>query len=124
MRVVLVTLSMAAALIWQLLCWPPAASLANEPDPPIKSDWSEFRGPNGAGVAVGCQPPIVLDEGNLAWQSEVPPGHSSPVLSPTRLFLTAVDGKQLVTIAIDKQDGRIAWRREAPRSPIECPPGQ
>ena len=45
----------------------------------------------------------------------MPPGSSSPVLTADKLFLTALDGDDLVTIALDRSTGKQLWRRAAPR---------
>ncbi len=90
--------------------------LKAEPD---SSTWNQFRGPNGSGVADDCQPPVVIDAEKATWKVDVPPGHSSPVLSQQLVFLTAVEGDRLVTLAFKKQTGKLVWRKEAPKVPIE-----
>ncbi len=80
--------------------------------------WNQFRGPNGSGVAPGCKPPVKLD-GNLAWKIPVPPGLSAPVVFGDLIFLTAVEGERLVTLAYDKSTGKLAWRQAAPESKTE-----
>lgn len=80
--------------------------------------WSQFRGPNGSGLANDCRPPLVMDAGKASWKIGVPPGHSSPVLSHALIILTALDGDRLVTLAFKKQTGELAWRKEAPSVPI------
>jgi outer membrane protein assembly factor BamB len=80
------------------------------------SDWLQFRGPNAAGLGVAEAPPERLDpETNLLWKTPVPLGHSSPVLTGNRIFLTAVEHERLYTIALERSTGEILWRREAPR---------
>ena len=80
------------------------------------SDWSQFRGPSGLGVAPNNNLPerFGLHE-NLIWKVSLPPGHSSPVLSQNRIFLTAYEDKKLLTICLDRETGRVLWRRQAPR---------
>ena len=80
------------------------------------SDWSQFRGPSGLGVAANNNLPerFGLHE-NLIWKVSLPPGHSSPVLSQDRIFLTAYEDKKLLTICLDRETGRVLWRRQAPR---------
>jgi len=51
----------------------------------------------------------------VIWKTGVPPGHSSPILVGSRVFLTAVEGETLLTICLDRATGKILWRREAPR---------
>jgi len=76
--------------------------------------WNQFRGPNGAGVADSCSPPVKIDVSRPAWNSPLPPGHSSPVLWADRIFLTGFDGKRLVTLALDRNSGKVLWKRLAP----------
>jgi outer membrane protein assembly factor BamB len=88
---------------------------------PIDDDWTRFRGPNGSGVAdVGSLPAEFGPQQNLIWRTELPPGHSSPVLWNDRIFLTAVENDILLTIAIDRESGQELWRREAPRDRREA----
>ena len=54
------------------------------------------------------------------WKTALPPGHSSPVLTESRIFLTAHTADktnyQLLVIALDRATGKELWRREVPRS--------
>src|SRR5436190_23157982 len=81
-------------------------------------DWPRFRGPNGSGIADTSTAPADLGN-SLLWKLTLPPGHSSPILSATRVFLTALDDGKLYTYAIDRASGKIVWRRECPRSRTE-----
>ena len=76
--------------------------------------WNRFRGPHGSGVAVGCQPPVRVGKDCEAWRVPIPQGLSSPVLSESQIFLTAVGEGELMTIALDKKSGKELWRRFAP----------
>jgi outer membrane protein assembly factor BamB len=79
-------------------------------------DWPQFRGPNGAGVADGGPLPTEFSpQKNVAWKAAIPPGHSSPVLTQTHIFLTAAENDKLLTLCLDRASGKILWRREAPR---------
>ncbi len=81
------------------------------------AEWSRFRGPNGSGVGEGASFPTDFGpSSNVLWKTPLPPGHSSPVLDRDRVYLTALDGEALLTIAVDRESGRILWKREAPRS--------
>ncbi len=86
---------------------------------PSVTDWNQFRGSGGSGVAEDCKPPVEIGPANLAWKTPVPPGLSSPVLAGDRLFLTAVEQERLLTIAIDRRNGRELWRRAVPEVPIQ-----
>lgn len=80
------------------------------------ADWSQFRGPNGSGVSTSKNLPDRFDaQRNLAWKTLLPPGHSSPVFTDDRIFVTAFEQKALFTICLDRANGKILWRRPAPR---------
>lgn len=80
-------------------------------------DWSRFRGPNGAGVADNSPLPVHFGpEQNLLWRTTLPSGHSSPVLSDDRVFVTGAEGEMLSTIAIDRRVGSIVWQARTPRT--------
>ncbi len=81
--------------------------------------WNQFRGPNGAGIAAGCKPPLKIVADRFAWKTLLPPGKSSPVLWKDRIFLTGVENKRLVTLALDKETGDVLWKRLAPEVPLE-----
>ena len=79
------------------------------------SDWTRFRGPNGTGVAEDGPLPVVFGPGsNVIWETSLPPGKSSPILTDSRIFLTGHDDGKLLTIALDRSTGREIWRRAAP----------
>src|SRR5688500_6542427 len=79
-------------------------------------NWSRFRGPNGNGIANTTGLPAEFGpEKNVVWKTAVPAGHSSPVLTATRIFMTGIDGQKLVVLAIDRATGKETWRREVPR---------
>jgi outer membrane protein assembly factor BamB len=81
------------------------------------SDWSRFRGPNGTGVSDTTGLPTSFGPAeNVVWKAAVPPGHSSPVLSKSHVFLTAHDAEKLFVLAFDRASGRELWRREIPRN--------
>ena len=79
------------------------------------AEWMRFRGPNATGVAAG---PIVerpsLDD-NLLWKTPLPTGHSSPVITSDKIYVTAVENEKLYTLALKRETGEFLWRREAPR---------
>jgi outer membrane protein assembly factor BamB len=100
-------------------------------------DWPQFRGPNGSGVSASTGLPEKFGPGeNVVWKTSLPPGHSSPVLTHDRIFVTAYSkenannqpnskeqtsaaGKQnhkLLVICLDRQTGKLLWQREVPRS--------
>ena len=79
-------------------------------------DWSRFRGPNGSGISTATNVPIEFGpQKNLLWRLALPGGHSSPILLNDRIYLTAFRADTLVTIAIDRLNGKILWERAAPQ---------
>jgi outer membrane protein assembly factor BamB len=86
-------------------------------------DWTQFRGPNGAGVSASIGLPEHFDaQTNLVWRTALPPGHSSPVFTSDHVFVTAFERKTLLTICLDRASGKILWRREAPHEREESFP--
>jgi len=106
---------------------------------PATSEWSQFRGPNGTGVAETTGLPVEFGpKTNVVWKTDLPPGHSSPVLTRDRIFVTAYrklpaatakrsnhagqnspiekENYQLLVIALDRATGKILWQREVPRT--------
>jgi outer membrane protein assembly factor BamB len=83
-------------------------------------DWPQFRGPNG-GVAVGGQklPAEIGPSTNVLWKTGLPPGHSSPVVHGQRIFVNAVRGKDLLTLALDRRTGKQLWEVKAPHEARE-----
>ena len=84
-------------------------------------DWGQFRGPNGTGVSITTGLPDEFGpEKNVLWKTPLPPGHSSPVLTRDRIFITAHTPEKpnykLLVICLDRQTGKIVWQREVPRT--------
>src|ERR1041385_297856 len=98
------------ALFVVLVFVSPIAVLASD-------EWSQFRGPNGTGVSDTKGLPTEFGPNkNVVWKTELPAGHSSPVLTRDRIFVTAHDKEKLYVIALDRQTGKILWQREVPRA--------
>ncbi len=107
------------------------------------TDWPQFRGKDGAGVAAGtAAPPVqwrLSPDTGVAWKTALPGlAHSSPIVWGDRVYLTtavAAEGKPRIVlgdvsksgidpatdtgrhswrlIAVDKQTGKIAWDKVA-----------
>lgn len=93
-----------------LLLLPSVSALAAE------LAWDRFRGPNGVGVST--QPGIPDEFGpetNVVWRTPLPDGLSSPVFGADSIFLTGFQGDRLITFSLDRDSGRIQWRREIVR---------
>ncbi|HEX6976215.1 MAG TPA: PQQ-binding-like beta-propeller repeat protein [Vicinamibacterales bacterium] len=83
-------------------------------------DWARFRGPNGSGISSTTNLPLTFGPGvNVVWKTPLPFGHSSPILTDDRIYLTAAHEARLVTIALDRRSGAVVWEREAPRTRTE-----
>jgi outer membrane protein assembly factor BamB len=107
-------------------------------------NWPQWRGPGGQGISSEAAVPTQWSSGkNIVWKTEVPPGHSSPIVWNTRIFLTAaiegdvlpgamavrhtVDGQEwlhpdsvaadrkqtLKVLSVDAATGKIIWERTA-----------
>ena len=83
------------------------------------ANWSQFRGPNGSGVAAAAKPPVKIVAEQAAWRTPLPPGKSSPVLWEAKLFLTGREGGRLATLALDATSGRVLWKTPAPQVRLE-----
>jgi outer membrane protein assembly factor BamB len=77
------------------------------------ADWPQFRGPNASGLCSSCGPlPIEFGpEKNVLWKADLPAGKSSPIVVGDRIFLTAAEGDELVTICLSRSTGQVQWRR-------------
>ncbi len=85
------------------------------------ADWPQFRGPRGGQAPVdGPLPTEIGPDSHIVWKTELPPGHSSPVIVGDKIFLTAVrDKEHLETLTLDRATGKILWRVEAPHTTLE-----
>ena len=80
-------------------------------------EWSRFRGPNGTGLASDSGYPVEFSKAkNLVWRTPVREGKSSPVLTESRVFLTAFDAGKLYTQCFDRATGEMLWERFERRS--------
>ena len=80
-------------------------------------EWSQFRGPNGTGVSATTGLPETFGPAkNVIWKTALPAGHSSPVLTKDRIFVTAFDKEKLLVICLDRASGKILWQKEVPRT--------
>jgi outer membrane protein assembly factor BamB len=86
-------------------------------------NWPQFRGPNASGVAPGDHAlPVEFGvDRNVAWKTAVPSGHSSPCIWGDRIFLTAFspESRKLEVLCLDRNSGKLLWRRDAPAERIE-----
>src|SRR3989442_3737302 len=76
------------------------------------ADWPQFHGPNGSGLCPSCGqlPTEFGPQKNVLWKTELPEGKSSPVLAGDRIFLTASEGDDLITMCLSRTNGKVQWR--------------
>src|ERR1041385_9568585 len=69
--------------------------------------WPQFRGPMGQGVSTSARPPVTFSRTNALWSTEVPPGHSSPVVWGDKIFFTCIEGEaRLSHVSLSNKDGQ------------------
>ena len=93
------------------------------------ADWTQFRGPNGAGISAELNVPLTWsDTENLRWKVELPgPGSSSPIVIGDRIFVTCYSGYgvpkasggdikslQRHLVCVSRSDGMIQWTKAVP----------
>jgi outer membrane protein assembly factor BamB len=80
------------------------------------TDWPQFRGPGGQGVAEETGLPVRWTKTeNVRWKAALPgEGASSPVVAGGRVYVTACSGPRqdrLHVLCFDAQSGRRLWER-------------
>lgn len=79
------------------------------PDEPV-TDWQQFRGPEGQGIAASSRLPVTWsDRRNIVWKTPILGlGYSSPVVRGDRVWLTTAvpDEGRLLVLALDLASGR------------------
>ena len=94
-----------------------------------ESDLKYFRSDHGlADAAVGALPSQFDAPGALRWRIPLDPGHSTPILSAGKIFLTAyhAESHELAVLALDEKTGRTLWRNgvSIPAGGTDASPGQ
>ncbi len=77
-----------------------------------RSNWPQFRGPTGMGLATGSTWPTDWDvptARNVAWKVPLPapPGNSSPLVWGSQVFLTGADREKEVLHCFSSADGTL-----------------
>jgi outer membrane protein assembly factor BamB len=77
--------------------------------------WSQFRGPDGRGIAPDDRalPSTLEVTGTMRWSCDIPPGHSSPCIWDDRIFVTGATDREVQTICIDRTSGTVLWTQAA-----------
>jgi len=83
--------------------------------------WPQFRGPNSSGIGEGSPPVHFGPTQNVLWRSAVGSGSSSPIIWSRRIFLTEADRatRELSTVCLDRDTGKILWRRAVQADELE-----
>lgn len=92
--------------------------------PAFSSDWPQFRGPDGAGVADSSDYVTTWSSTeNMIWRAELlGPGASSPITLGDKVFVTCyrgmgklaadLSGLERVLVCVNRADGKIQWQKE------------
>ncbi len=85
------------------------------------AEWNQFRGPNATGLATtnDALPDELSFDKNLVWRTPIAKGHSSPVVDSDHIYVTTVREKRLLTITLNRDNGKLIWEREAPYDELE-----
>jgi outer membrane protein assembly factor BamB len=76
------------------------------------SDWTRFRGPNGAGVSTDRGLPTDIGPArNVLWKGKTPKGNSSPVVLQGRVWITGHEGDERLVLCYDAATGALLWRK-------------
>ena len=109
---------------------PGASAAVKSPTPAeLQANWPAFRGWNGSGSSPATNAPLSWDGATgrgILWKAPLSvPGHSSPVVWGSRLFLTGATSEKREVLAFDTATGNLLWRREitgipgSPARPVE-----
>lgn len=80
--------------------------------PAVAENWPQWRGPTGNSVSGEKSAPLNWSKTeNVQWRTPLPgPGGATPVVWGEKIFVTAVDGNELVLLCFDR-DGKQQWRQ-------------
>ncbi len=73
-------------------------------------NWPQFRGPGG--LCVADDTPIPTDFGpdkRVLWKTEVPAGHSSPVIWGEQVIVTGFESGTNLILSLDRSSGELLW---------------
>jgi len=78
-------------------------------------NWPQWRGPEGNSVSSATSLPLRWSEDTgIAWKCPLPgEGASTPAIWGDAIFVTAMQGGNLLLVKIDKGTGKIDWTRTA-----------
>ncbi len=88
----------------------------------LGSDWPSWRGAAGDGISTETSVPVKWSASeNIAWKTAIPgKGHSSPVVSGGRVFVTtAGKGNARLLLSLDAKTGKLLWMKTVLKAPPE-----
>ena len=83
--------------------------------------WTQFRGPQGSALSREDQrlPVEIGTNQHVIWKRAIARGHSSPVIHGQRMFVTALENRELLTLALSTTNGETLWQHSAPYDKLE-----
>src|SRR3981081_3643929 len=76
-------------------------------------NWTQFRGPQGAGHSDATGLPVKWSEKeNVVWKTAIhDKGWSSPVIWGNQIWMTTAreDGKEMFAVCVDRDTGKITY---------------
>jgi len=88
----------------------------------LGDDWPCWRGTTGDGICTETDVPVKWSGNeNIAWKTPIPgKGHSSPIVSAGRIFVTSADKKNARTLmSLDAKTGEVLWTKTVLKAPPE-----
>lgn len=89
----------------------------------LGEDWPSWRGLTGDGICNEADTPVKWSTSeNIVWKTPIPgTGHSSPIISAGRIFLTSANSNSetRVLVSLDSKTGKILWNRDVLKAPPE-----
>ena len=100
-------------LLWLVVTISACAPALNAESP------SYFRMDHG--VSSDKKLPSSFGKSSQVWRTELPRGISTPCISGDRIFLTTFDpdSKELATVCLDRESGKVQWKQVVPNERIE-----
>jgi len=88
----------------------------------LGADWPSWRGTTGDGICTETNVPVKWSATeNIVWKTAIPgKGHSSPVVSGGRVFVTSAgkDGDRRL-LSLDAKTGKVLWTKTVLTAPLE-----
>ncbi len=81
--------------------------------------WPALRGPTMAGIAFTADAPTKWSPASgILWKASIPlPGHNSPIVWGSSIFLAGADAKTREIYCFDAAKGALKWKHAAPIAP-------